>query len=121
MLTFVDKILFESGKSEIQPQGMEVLRKVAHVLRRHPDRTIQIAGHTDTVPIASERYPSNWELSSDRATKVLRFLLEAEPTLRPGRFFAAGYGPFKPVTTNATPEGRRENRRVEIVILRATL
>ncbi|MEK8024222.1 MAG: OmpA family protein [Candidatus Hydrogenedentota bacterium] len=122
ILTFVDKILFESGKSDILPEGAVVLRQVAKVLSDHPDRMIQIAGHTDTVPITkSERFPSNWELSVDRASKVLRFLLEAEPKLAPSRFVAAGFGEFHPVASNQTPDGRRENRRVEIVILRGKL
>lgn len=121
ILTFVDKILFESGKADIEERGKTALRAVAGVLLKHPERMIQIAGHTDTVPISSVRFPSNWELSAARAVGVLRFLLEAEPALAARRFVASGYGAHKPVASNAMPEGRAENRRVEIVILKAEL
>jgi chemotaxis protein MotB len=121
ILTFVDKILFESGKADLEERGKTALRAVAGVLIKHPERMIQIAGHTDTVPISSARFPSNWELSAARAVGVLRFLMEAEPALAARRFVASGYGEHKPVASNATPEGRAENRRVEIVILKAEL
>lgn len=118
VLTFVDRILFQSGSAELEPAGRAVLDKVAGVLKNYPDRLIQVGGHTDTVPIKTVQYPSNWELSTARALSVLRHLLRVEPTLAPSRFVAAGFGEFRPVDVNSTEAGRHENRRVEIVVLR---
>lgn len=118
ILTFVDQILFQSGSSDIQPQGKAVLKKVARLLREYSDRQIQIGGHTDNRQIQTERYASNWDLSASRAINVLRVILESEPLLAPSRFVASGFSKYDPIASNLTPEGRKQNRRVEIVILR---
>jgi chemotaxis protein MotB len=114
----VEKILFDSGKAEIRTQGMEVLAKVATVLRSVKDKQIRIEGYTDSVPIGAglrPQFATNWELSTQRASTVVRFLQE-KGSLDGKNLSAVGYGPFRPIASNETPEGRAENRRIEIVL-----
>jgi chemotaxis protein MotB len=121
-VNLVDKILFESGSTVINPRGQRVLGKVAEVLRPITDKRVQIEGHTDNVPIAAglaARFPSNWELSVARATVVARFLQD-QGGLDPARLVATGYGQYRPLAPNDTPEGRAQNRRIEIVLVPAT-
>ncbi|OLC30416.1 MAG: hypothetical protein AUH81_20200 [Candidatus Rokubacteria bacterium 13_1_40CM_4_69_5] len=103
----VEKILFDSGKAEIKPGGKEVLVKVGNVLRAVKDKQIRIEGYTDSVPISAalrQQFPTNWELSTQRATTVLRFLQDKGGV--EGKYLAAvGYGPFRPVAGNDTNEG----------------
>ncbi len=108
-------ILFDSGRAELKDEGETTLAEVAQVLRDIPNRQFQIAGHTDNVPIRSRRYPSNWELSTARAVTVSKFLLEQG--VDTGRLSAAGYAETQPVSSNDTPEGRAQNRRIEIVLM----
>lgn len=117
----LDRVLFDSGEADLKPEGQAVLRKVAAVLAAHPDRQVLVAGHTDTVPIkpaARHRFPSNWELSTARATAAVRFLAE-QCGLDPRRLGAVGYGEYRPIADNRTAEGRARNRRIEIVVLPA--
>jgi chemotaxis protein MotB len=112
----VEKILFDSGKAEIKPQGKEILSKVGQVLQGVKDKQIRIEGHTDAVPISvalRHQFPTNWELSAVRATTVLRYL-EEKAGVDGKNLAAVGYGPFRPVASNDTPEGKAENRRIEI-------
>ena len=81
---------------------------------------MRVEGHTDNLPINTPRFPSNWELSTARATSVIRYLIEEE-NLDPERLSAAGYGEYRPIDANDTPEGRARNRRVDLVILRLGL
>jgi len=114
----VDKILFDSGDAQISKRGEEVLARVGAVLSNVTDRQIQVAGHTDGAPISPRlvgRYPSNWELSTSRATNVVRFL-EEKAHVSPRRLLATGYGSFHPLASNATPAGRARNRRIEILL-----
>jgi chemotaxis protein MotB len=118
-VSILDRILFDSGEAELKPAGAAVLRKVAAVLAQHPNLKIHVIGHTDNVPIkaaARNRFPSNWELSTARATAAVRFLTE-NAGVDPRRLGAVGYGEFRPVADNATPEGRARNRRIAITIL----
>jgi chemotaxis protein MotB len=118
-VNILDRILFDSGEAELKPTGAEVLRKVAAVLAAHPNLKIHVVGHTDNVPIrlaARKRFPSNWELSTARATAAVRFLSEAAG-VDPRRLGAVGYGEFRPVADNTTAEGRARNRRIAITIL----
>lgn len=114
----MEKILFDSGKAEIKAEGRDVLMKVGNVLRTVHDKQIRIEGYTDSVPIGAalrRQYPTNWELSTQRATTVLRFLQEKVGV--DGKYLAAvGYGPHRPVASNDTEEGRTENRRIEITL-----
>ncbi len=108
-------VLFDSGKASLSPAGVEALTEVGAVLQGIPDRRYQVEGHTDDVPIKSAKYPSNWELASDRALTVLRAMVDGG--LDPDRISAASYGEFKPTGTNETDEGRAANRRIEIVVV----
>lgn len=114
----VEKILFDSGKAEIKPEGKEVLNKVGNILKTVTGKQIQIEGYTDSVPIGGalrKQFATNWELSTQRATTVVRFLQENNGL--DGRYLSAvGYGPFRPAASNDTAEGRAENRRIEIVL-----
>jgi chemotaxis protein MotB len=118
-VNILDRVMFDSGEAELKPAGAAVLRKVAAVLAQHPNIKVHVIGHTDNVPIraaARNRFPSNWELSTTRATAAVRFLTE-NAGVDPRRLGAVGYGEFRPVADNATPEGRARNRRIAITIL----
>ncbi len=114
-INFVDKVLFASGSAEVTPHGRDVLSKVAGVLVKIKDKSIYVVGHTDTMPIHSALYPSNWELSTARSSAVIRFLSESGG-VGPERFTAMGRAFYQPVASNATPEGRQENRRVDVIV-----
>jgi chemotaxis protein MotB len=118
-VNILDRILFDSGEAELKPDGATVLRKVASILAQHPNLKIHVIGHTDNVPIkaaARHRFPSNWELSTARATAAVRFLTESAG-VDPRRLGAVGYGEFRPVADNATADGRARNRRIALTIL----
>jgi chemotaxis protein MotB len=118
-VNILDRVMFDSGEAELKPAGAAVLRKVADVLAQHPNLKVHVIGHTDNVPIraaARHRFPSNWELSTARATAAVRFLTEIAG-VDPRRLGAVGYGEFRPVADNATSEGRARNRRIAITIL----
>lgn len=111
----LDQILFQSGSVEIKPAGREVLSRVAAQIGHIPGHLIRVEGHTDDVPIATARYPSNWELSVARSARVVRFLIEQG--LEADRVSAAGFSSFRPLTTNDSVENRARNRRIEIVLV----
>jgi chemotaxis protein MotB len=118
-VNMLDEILFDSGKTTIKPQGVEVLERVGSILLNVEDRAINIEGHTDNVPIGAElrkKYPTNWELSAARATNVARYLQE-KTGINPSLLSATGYGEYQPVDSNETEEGRAKNRRIEIVLV----
>jgi chemotaxis protein MotB len=118
-VNILDKILFDSGEAIIKPEGEAVLQKIADVLAQHTNRQVHVIGHTDNVPIhpkARSRFPSNWELSTARATAAVRFLCE-KAGVDPNRLGAVGYGEFHPVANNAAADGRAQNRRIELVVL----
>lgn len=108
-------ILFQSGSAVIGSEGQETLGSVGAVLAELNDRKFQIEGHTDNVPISTQRFPSNWELSSARALSVVRLLIEQG--VQPDNVSGAGYGEFQPVASNDSADTRRLNRRIEIVML----
>jgi chemotaxis protein MotB len=112
-------VLYDVGGAELKPEVSNVLMDLGNLLRELPNQVV-VQGHTDNVPIAnpSAEYPTNWELSYQRAVNVVRFLI-TETLVMPTRLAAEGYGEYRPIATNATPEGRRTNRRVEILILYA--
>ena len=115
LISLDDSILFDFGKAEINASGYPVLDNIAAVIQniRNP---VRIEGHTDNVPIATRRFPSNWELSTARAVQVLKYFITAGK-IEPRRLSAVGYGEAKPVSPNNTPENRAKNRRVEIVLV----
>src|SRR5512133_664609 len=109
-----DKVLFSSGSATLGKDGRASLRAVAEALREVRGKLIRVEGHTDDVPTAGNGFGSNWELSAARALAVVRALQEMG--VDPTRLAAAGYGEFQPVASNATPDGRSQNRRIEIVL-----
>src|SRR3954468_8248155 len=112
-----DKVLFDSGQAQLKSQSGPLLTQVAKLLQLAPGHDVMVEGHTDSVPIRGSVYPTNWELSTARASRVVRYLVEhGAATLRMG---ASGYAALHPIATNTTSAGRSRNRRVEIVLLRS--
>lgn len=107
-------ILFASGSSELYPAARPILEKLGSILKEFNVR-VHVEGFTDTMPISTQVFPSNWELSAGRAATVVRLL--AQQGLDPVRMAAIGFGEFRPIADNATAEGRQENRRVTVVVL----
>ncbi len=117
-VNMVDKILFDSGSAVVKAKGQKVLDRVAEILKKVTDRQIRVEGHTDNVPISAslaERFPSNWELSTARATTVVRYLQSRG--LDPKILSAGGYGEYQPVAPNDTDVNKAKNRRIEIVLV----
>ena len=117
-INFMDRIFFESGKSDITIRGEEVLDKLVTVLKDVKDRQIRVEGYTDNVPIAPKyqwKFPSNWELSTTRATTIVRYL--QSNGINPAFLKATGYGEYNPIVPNKTDEGRSQNRRIVIVLV----
>lgn len=107
-------ILFASGSAQLESDAIPVLRQLADVLEKYPN-AIQVEGFTDNVPIDTPIFPSNWELSAHRAASVVHLFMDQG--VQPDRMAAIGYGEYRPIADNATPAGRRKNRRVVVVIL----
>lgn len=114
VIRITDTALFDSGNAEIKSEAAEAIDNLAGVLTSIR-KDIQIEGHTDNIPISSPLYPSNWELSSSRAASIVRRFVNMG--LEPSRLTAIGYGEYRPIAENETAEGRRQNRRVDIVVL----
>lgn len=118
VITISDVILFPAGSATMSGQGLRIMKKIANVLSQFRYH-IKIAGHTDTTPIRTALYPSNWELSADRACEVVRFL--TSQGINPQMMSAVGYSEYHPIATNDTNEGRSQNRRVEIIYERQAI
>ncbi len=120
-LTFIDKILFNSGSTKINKKGKEILLTFAESIQEDKDHNILVEGHTDNVGVGSalkSKFPSNWELSTARSSAVVRFLQE-KGSIEPERLSAIGFSYFKPVASNDEEEGRSQNRRIEILLTRS--
>jgi len=118
-VNMVDEVLFDSGEATLKPAGIAVFGKIGAVLAKATNRRVEVQGHTDNVPITgalAKRFPTNWELSAARATNVVRFLQE-QAKLDPGRLSVSGYAEFRPKGPNDTEQGRRQNRRIEILLI----
>ena len=109
-----ENLLFPSGSAVVNPKGIEALSKLAEVLNINPDISVNIEGHTDSIPIRG-RYEDNWALSTARATSIVRILVNTYQ-VDPERVVASGHSQFDPVESNSTPEGRAKNRRTEIIL-----
>lgn len=118
LIRIKEKALFPSGSADLLPQSQAVGKPIADLLATISQRVI-ISGHTDNVPISTARYPSNWDLSTQRALNFMKFILSQNTTLNPARFSTVGNGEYKPAADNGTEEGRAQNRRVEILIARS--
>lgn len=115
ILVLQERILFDVGEAAILGSGKSFLKKIGGLLSEMPNN-VQVEGHTDSRPIASPLYPSNWELSSARAGSVTRYLID-QHDLNEARFTVVGYSDTSPVEPNSSLKNMRKNRRVEIVIL----
>lgn len=115
LVTISDDILFDSGSADVRPQNIATAREISNLLVMNPPRSIIISGFTDNVPIKNSQFASNWELSVMRAVNFMKVILQNNQ-LNPKYFSAKGFGEYQPVASNATPEGRAKNRRVEILI-----
>lgn len=119
VLSLKENILFAPGSATLSPQAKKTLASLTHQLKQmlsDQPRRIRVEGHTDNTPIRTSLYPSNWELSTARATCIVRYWVENKG-FSPALLSASGYGEFKPLTQNSSIEGKRKNRRVDIVIL----
>ncbi len=115
VLALATDVLFDQGKTDIKPEGKVALEEVAAALKAVGGRRFQVAGHTDTFPIKTKEFPSNWELSNARALAVVKLLIEKG--VKPESLSAAGYAEFDPAQSNGSPNGRAKNRRIEIVLV----
>jgi chemotaxis protein MotB len=111
-----DKLLFDSGSAQLKPAGTPLMNAVAGLLRKEDNHQVMVEGHTDNVPISGSQYPTNWELSTARASTVVRVL--AGDGVDPRRLTASGRADLDPVASNSTTGGRSQNRRVQIVLPR---
>ena len=117
-ITLQNAILFSSGSANLSDQGLKTLKTICQVLEKYPDRPICIEGHTDNLPIAltsKEKYATNWELSIARAIQVMNYMV-GQFKIKQELLSVKGHGPFKPIASNDTAEGRAENRRVVIEV-----
>ncbi len=116
LLRIPDELMFSSGSATINQNGRQMLGEVANIVDKYPEYDIRVEGHTDDkqiLPEFQDRFRTNWELSTARATHVVRHMIN-ERGVNPKRISAVGYGEFRPIATNETAEGRAQNRRVEI-------
>jgi chemotaxis protein MotB len=114
LIALPNDVLFDSGKTALKNEGKEAIGKIAAVLATIADRRFLVGGHTDNVPIKNAKFPSNWELSTARAVEVVKLLIAGG--MKPQVLGAAGYADADPVASNDTPEGKAQNRRIEIVL-----
>lgn len=115
VVELANDILFPSGSADLSADGKTAIVEVAQVLASIPDRSFQVAGHTDNKPIKSEKYPSNWELAASRAITVVNTMVDAG--MPPQRISAASFGQYRPAAANDTPQNRAVNRRIQIVVM----
>lgn len=115
VVKLASSILFDSGKTDLKPEGQTALANLATALKSVSDREFLVAGHTDNVPIKTAKFKNNWELSTHRAVEVVQFLIsQGMPAKNIG---AAGFGEFDPVADNASEDGKAQNRRIEVVLM----
>ncbi|MEA1967018.1 MAG: OmpA family protein, partial [Thermodesulfobacteriota bacterium] len=112
------KAIFKSGSASLNSSAIPIFNEIIKIVFEYPEYNINIKGHTDNIPISTDRYPSNWELSAIRATTVLKYLIKKG--IRPERLTATGYGEIMPLVPNSNEKNRATNRRVEFVLEKAT-
>lgn len=119
VIRFKDNVLFDSGSATIKQEATAIIDFLGGLLNSDDlkEEEIRVEGHTDNVPNRSVLYPTNWELSTGRATNVVRYFIE-DAGISPSRVSAAGYGEYKPIDTNTTVTGRAANRRVDVVVIK---
>jgi chemotaxis protein MotB len=115
VVKLASSILFDSGKTELKPEGQTALSQLATALKSLNDREFLVAGHTDNVPIKTARFKNNWDLSTARAVEVVQFLITQGMTS--SNIGAAGYGENDPVADNKDEAGKAQNRRIEVILM----
>lgn len=118
VITISDVLLFQPGEAKMNKNGLPVMGKIAKVLKQF-SYPIKIVGHTDNIPISTQHFPSNWELSAVRASEVVRFLITQG--INPVLLSAEGHAEFSPIANNKTLKGRARNRRVEVIYERGNI
>ncbi len=116
MINLSDKMLYKSGSASLTPKANEVLGKIAKIVESRPDLEVMVEGYTDNVPIKNNCIEDNWDLSTKRATSVIR-VLQKTYNINPNRLIAAGRSEYNTLASNDTPEGRATNRRTRIIIM----
>lgn len=117
MITISDKALFASGDAVVKPESRVLAVSISKMLAQFPDYEVLVTGHTDNIPINTAKFRDNWDLSSERALNFMRVLL-LNTQLKPDLITPTGAGEYRPIASNATAEGRAQNRRVEVSIIR---
>ena len=117
MISIREHALFASGSATVREESKKLAVAISDMLAQYPEYEVEVAGHTDNVPIHNAQFESNWDLSTERALNFMKILLQNK-NVAPERFRAIGYGEYRPIDTNDTPEGRARNRRVEVNIIR---
>ncbi len=121
IINMVGNVFFKPGESQLKEEGLKTINQIGELLKEHfPLNVIRVEGHTDNTPINTARFPSNWELSAQRAAGVVRYFTDVTGFDK-NRFVAVGYGDSRPLELNDTQEGRNANRRIEIVVLKSKL
>jgi chemotaxis protein MotB len=115
VLSLRNDVLFDEGKTDLKPAGQAALKEIAQALKTVASRAFQVSGHTDSFPIKNKDFASNWELSTQRAVVVVKFL--QQQGVQPTNLSAAGYAEWDPVANNADQNGRAKNRRIEISLV----
>lgn len=115
-ISLTEKLMFNSGSSELRPEAFPILDEIVLKLKGVTN-DINVEGHTDNVPISNENFGSNWELSTSRAINVVKYFVEQKGIV-PDRVSASGYGEYRPIADNKTPEGRAANRRIVLIVQR---
>lgn len=119
-ITIKDYALFDSGMAVVKPEAQKLAAVISDMLSMYPDYKVEVAGHTDNIPINNNEFDSNWDLSSRRSINFMKYLLKME-SINQARFRSIGYGEYQPIDSNQTPEGRAKNRRVDVNIIRNTI
>lgn len=116
-ITIQDYALFDSGDAVVKPEAQKLAAVISNMLSMYPDYKVEVAGYTDNIPIKTNDFDSNWDLSSKRSLNFMKYLLKLD-SINQARFRSIGYGEYQPIDTNLTPEGRAKNRRVDVNIIR---
>ncbi len=119
-ITIQDFALFDSGMAIVKPEAQKLAAVISEMLSMYPDYKVEVAGHTDNIPIFTNEFESNWDLSARRSINFMKYLLKSK-TINQARFRTIGYGEYQPISTNDTMEGRAKNRRVDVNIIRNTI
>ncbi|MFF5996713.1 flagellar motor protein MotB [Lysinibacillus sp. KU-BSD001] len=116
LITIRDSVLFAPGSANIKPEYTNIAEELSEILAFNPARNVIITGHTDTVPMNTAEFASNWELSVIRAVNFLKIIVNSNPELDSKYFSVKGFGEYNPIASNDTAEGRAKNRRVEVLV-----